>query len=78
MLLPGHSCFPRAGQLSLPFPDGPAFFKYIEPDNHSEWTVVYNVRTHVFYLDRVDQMLTRSRDLRALPLERSPAAQKIG
>lgn len=43
--------------------DGPAFFKYIEPDNPSEWTVVYNVRTHVFYLDRVDQILVRSPDL---------------
>lgn len=45
--------------------DGPVFFKYVEPDNPGEWTVVYNVWTQVFYVDRVDQILKKSRDLSA-------------
>lgn len=49
--------------------DGYPFFKFIEPTEKGGITVVYNVRTQIFYLDSVDKILERSKELVYQPME---------
>lgn len=49
--------------------DGYPFFKFVEPRKKGDLTVVYNVRTQIFYIDSVEKILERSKELVYQPTE---------
>lgn len=48
---------------ALTIKDGYPFYKFIEPANPDDFTVVYNIRAQIFYIDNVAKILERSIDL---------------
>lgn len=62
LMIMGHILgLPKIGAIAMR--DGYPFFKYVVPKRKDDFTVVFNLRTQVFYIDNVEKILERSRDL---------------